>query len=51
MSELVVAGYESEQQAEPARTELFGMAGEYLVDVGDAVVAKAGENGENGEKA
>jgi len=45
MSELIVIGYDSEQQAEAARTELFGMAKEYLVDIADAVVAKADENG------
>ena len=45
MSELIVIGYDSEQQAEAARTELFGMAKEYLVDIADAVVAKADDNG------
>lgn len=45
MSELIVIGYDNEAQAEAARTELFGLAREYLVDVADAVVARADENG------
>lgn len=45
MSELIVIGYDNAEQAEAARTELFGMAKEYLVDVADAVVATADENG------
>ena len=45
MSELIVIGYDSEADAEAARTELFGMAKEYLVDVADAVVARADDNG------
>ena len=44
MSELIVIGYDTAEEAEAARTELFGMAKEYLVDVADAVVAVADEN-------
>ncbi|PIE44538.1 MAG: hypothetical protein CSA50_00040 [Gammaproteobacteria bacterium] len=45
MNELIVIGYENEQQADAARTELFGMAKEYLVDVADAVVAHVNDKG------
>lgn len=45
MSELIVIGYDSAEKAEAARSELFGMAKEYLVDVADAVVATADEDG------
>lgn len=45
MSELIVIGYGTPEQAEAARTELFSMAREYLVDVADAVVATADRNG------
>lgn len=45
MSELVVIGYETPEQAEAARKELFGMSKEYLVDVADAVVATADSDG------
>ena len=45
MSELIVIGYETPDQAETARKELFGMAKEYLVDVADAVVATADKDG------
>lgn len=45
MSELVVIGYENESQAETAREALFAMSKEYLVEVGDAVVAHANAEG------
>lgn len=45
MSELLVIGYDTPEQAEQARTALIGMSREYLVDVGDAVVATADSNG------
>lgn len=45
MSELVVIGYDNLEKAEAARKELFGMSKEYLVDVADAVVATADEDG------
>jgi len=46
MSELIVFGYESQQQAEAARTGLFKLSKEYLVTVSDAVVATAEEDGQ-----
>lgn len=45
MSELIVIGYDSAEKAEAARSELLGMAKEYLVDVADAVVATTDEDG------
>lgn len=45
MSELVVIGYDNESQAETARDALFAMSKEYLVEVGDAVVAHANAQG------
>lgn len=45
MSEFIVIGYDTPDQAEAARTELMGMAKEYLVDVADAVVATADKDG------
>ena len=45
MRELIVIGYDNVEKAEAARKDLFGMAKEYLVDVGDAVVATADEKG------
>ncbi|MEC3860646.1 DUF1269 domain-containing protein [Mesobacterium sp. TK19101] len=45
MPELIVIGYETEAQANAARDTLFGLAGEYLVDVADAVVAVADDQG------
>ncbi len=45
MSELIVIGYDTPDQAEAARAELLGMAKEYLVDVADAVVATAAKDG------
>ncbi|MCA8929424.1 MAG: DUF1269 domain-containing protein [Alphaproteobacteria bacterium] len=45
MAELIVIGYASEAKAEEARNDLFQMAKEYLIDVGDAVVATADDKG------
>ncbi|MEQ5872424.1 DUF1269 domain-containing protein [Sagittula sp. NFXS13] len=45
MSELIVIGYETPEKAEEARADLMKMAGEYLVDVADAVVAVADAEG------
>ena len=45
MAELIVIGYENAEKAEAARAELFGMRKEYLIEVGDAVVATRDENG------
>ena len=46
MSELVVFGYQSQAQAEDARTGLFKLSKEYLVTVTDAVVATAEPDGQ-----
>lgn len=46
MSELIVVGYDKPEKAEEARTALLGMAREYLVDVGDAVVATMNDKGQ-----
>jgi uncharacterized membrane protein len=45
MAELIVIGYENADKAEAARAELFGLKKEYLVEIGDAVVATRDENG------
>ena len=45
MSELVVIGYDNQDQAELARNELFAMKTEHLVDLIDAVVATSDEKG------
>lgn len=45
MTELIVVGYDDAGKAEAARSELLGMAREYLVDVADAVVATADRDG------
>jgi uncharacterized membrane protein len=39
MTELVIIAYESEAQAEAARKRLFELQKEYLIELGDAVVA------------
>lgn len=41
MSELIVVAYDTPAKAEAARSELFGMAKEYLVEIADAVIATA----------
>jgi len=46
MSELIVIGYDTPETAETARTDLLGMAKEYLVDVADAVVATTNHKGD-----
>ena len=46
MAELIVIGYDTPEQAQTARAELFGLSKEYLVQVGDAVVATRNEKGE-----
>lgn len=46
MSELIVIGYNNQEQAENARTALFKLGKEYLVDVEDAVVATAEADGQ-----
>lgn len=45
MSELLVIGYDNAERAEKARTSLIELSEEYLVDVGDAVVATVDEKG------
>lgn len=45
MSELLVIGYDTPEEAERARATLNDMSREYLVDVGDAVVATADSKG------
>jgi uncharacterized membrane protein len=46
MSELVVFGYDSEAKAEEARNGLYKLSKEYLVTIGDAVVATATPDGQ-----
>lgn len=46
MSELIVFGYENQEQAEAARNGLFKLSKEYLVTVSDAVVATAEQDGQ-----
>lgn len=45
MSELLVIGYDTPQQAEDARAALMELARDYMVDVGDAVVATTDDKG------
>ncbi|MEM5470407.1 DUF1269 domain-containing protein [Hoeflea sp. AS60] len=45
MSELIVVGYDDQKSAEAARTALYGMSKEYLVELSDAVVAVADKDG------
>lgn len=40
MSDLIVIVYPSEQKAEEVRQKLFELQGEYLIKIGDAVVAE-----------
>jgi uncharacterized membrane protein len=39
MADLVIVAYESEEKAEDARKKLFELQKEYLIELGDAVVA------------
>ena len=45
MSELLVIGYDTPEQAEQARMTLIDLSRDYLVDVGDAVVANVDGKG------
>jgi uncharacterized membrane protein len=45
MAELIVIGYDTAEKADAARTELFGLSKEYLVEVGDAVIATRDADG------
>jgi uncharacterized membrane protein len=46
MPELVVIGFDSHAKATEARTALLGLTKEYLLQVGDAVIAHRDEKGE-----
>lgn len=46
MSELIVIGYNTQEQAETAREALYKLAKEYLIEVEDAVVATAEQDGQ-----
>ncbi len=46
MPELLVIGYDSPEKAVEARTALIGLGREYVLQVGDAVVATRNEKGE-----
>lgn len=45
MSDLVFIAFDSEQKAEEVRERVLGMQREYLIEVGDAVIAVRDENG------
>jgi uncharacterized membrane protein len=45
MSELIVIGYDNPFQAEEVRTKLLKLQRDYLIDLGDAVVAIKGADG------
>ena len=45
MSDLVVIVYSSEEKAEEVRKRLFELQGEYLIKMGDAVIATKDEKG------
>lgn len=45
MADLVIIAYDSEQTAEAARRKLFELQKEYLIELGDAVVAVRQEDG------
>ncbi|CAH1656771.1 MAG: DUF1269 domain-containing protein [Chelatococcus sp.] len=45
MSDLVVVVYPSEQKAEEVRKRLFELQKEYLIQIGDAVIATKNESG------
>ena len=45
MSELLVIGYDTPEEAEQARVTLIDLSRDYLVDVGDAVVATVDRKG------
>jgi uncharacterized membrane protein len=46
MSELLVIGYDSHAKATEARNALFGLSKEYMLQVGDAVIAHRNDKGE-----
>ena len=45
MADLVIIAYDSEQTADAARNKLFELQKEYLIEIGDAVVAVRQPNG------
>jgi uncharacterized membrane protein len=45
MSDLVFIAYENEQKAEEVRDRILGMQREYLIEVGDAVIAVRDDKG------
>ncbi|MEP9379253.1 DUF1269 domain-containing protein [Aquabacter sp. CN5-332] len=45
MADLVIIAYDSEQKAEAARQELLKLQREYLIELGDAVIAVRQEDG------
>ncbi|MBV9290759.1 MAG: DUF1269 domain-containing protein [Hyphomicrobiales bacterium] len=45
MSDLVFIGFDSEKKAEEVREKVLAMQREYLIDVGDAVIATRDEKG------
>lgn len=46
MSDLVVVVYPTEEKAEEIRQRLFALQKEYLIQIGDAVIATKNENGQ-----
>jgi uncharacterized membrane protein len=45
MSDLVFIAFDSENKAEEVRDKVLAMQGEYLIDIGDAVIATRDANG------
>lgn len=45
MSDLVFIAFDNEQQAEEVRTKILELQQEYLIDIGDAVIATRDEKG------
>jgi uncharacterized membrane protein len=46
MADLIVIAYDSEEKAEAARTKVLELQKEYLIEIGDAVVAVRRDNGD-----
>jgi uncharacterized membrane protein len=46
MADLIVIAYDSEEKAEAARTKVLELQKEYLIELGDAVVAVRRDNGD-----
>ena len=45
MSDLIAVVFPSEEKAEEVRQKILGMTKDYLIDIGDAVIATKTENG------